>query len=168
LGSSDSLSAWQSAHGYDSTSFQVALKRSVEAAWMRDKIVADTPKTMEQIHLRQILTYNEADARAAYEQLKAGADFDEIVARLGDPTLGELGWLPRGYLLDAKADEAVFALQAGQFSDVIATEAGFHIFKALERGDHVLSPDALLVMRELALKKWIDEKRASSNIILAP
>ena len=59
--------------------------------------------------------------------------------RLYDPiTLGELGWVPRGYLLDPKADEAVFALQAGAYSDVIATDAGFHIFKALERGDHPL------------------------------
>ncbi len=168
LGSSDSLSAWESAHGYDAISFQIALKRSIEAAWMRDKIIADVPKTMEQIHVRQILTYNEAKARAALEELKAGTEFEVIATRFDPITLGELGWLPRGYLLDAKADEAVFALQAGQYSDVIATDAGFHIFKALERGNHVLSPDALLIAQELAVKKWIDEKRASSDIVLAP
>lgn len=168
LGSADALSAWQSAHGYDDASFRIALRRSAEAAWMRDKIVADVPASVEQIHLRQILAYNQEDAQAALEQLKTGANFDELAALYDPITLGELGWVPRGYLLDAGADEAVFALQAGQYSEVIATDAGFHIFKALERAEHALSPDALLTMQELALKNWIAEKRASSDIVLTP
>lgn len=168
VGGAEALSAWQSAHGYDQASFQIALKRAAEAAWMRDKIIADVPTTVEQIHVRQILTYNEEDARAALEELKAGADFDELAAWYDPITLGELGWVPRGYLLDANADEAVFALQAGEYSEIISTNAGFHIFKALERGDHPLSPDALLTMQALALKNWLAEKRAISEIVLAP
>ncbi|MHB8777829.1 MAG: peptidylprolyl isomerase [Anaerolineales bacterium] len=168
VGGAQALSVWQSAHGYDDISFRAVLKRSAEAAWMRDKIIADVPETVEQIHVRQILTYNEADARTALEHLKAGADFDEIAALYDPLTLGELGWVPRGYLLDASADEAVFALQAGEYSEIITTDAGFHIFKALERDDHPLSPDALLTMQELALRNWLAEKRANSEIVLAP
>ncbi|MBI3152582.1 MAG: SurA N-terminal domain-containing protein [Chloroflexi bacterium] len=168
IGGADALSAWQSSHGYDDASFRIALKRSAEAAWMRDKIIADVPASMEQIHLRQILTYNETDARLALDQLNTGADFDELAALYDPITLGELGWVPQGYLLDAGADEAVFALQAGEHSGIVATNAGFHIFKALERGDHVLSSDALLTIQELALKNWLAEKRASSAIVLAP
>ncbi|MBP6177611.1 MAG: SurA N-terminal domain-containing protein [Anaerolineales bacterium] len=168
LGGEEALGQWQSAHGYDNASFRIALKRSVEAAWMRDKIIADVPATAEQIHVRQILTYNEADAQAALDQLNAGADFDKLAALYDPITLGELGWVPRGYLLDAKADEAVFALQAGAYSSVIATDAGFHIFKALERGDHPLSPDALLTVQETALNNWVAEKRAQSEITLVP
>jgi parvulin-like peptidyl-prolyl isomerase len=168
VGGAEALSVWESAHGYDDASFKVALKRSAEAAWMRDKIIADVPTTAEQIHVRQILTYNEEDARAALDELKGGADFDELAAQYDPITLGELGWVPRGYLLDEKADEAVFALQAGAYSDVVATNAGFHIFKALERGDHPLSPDALLTVQELALKNWVAEQRASSKIVLVP
>jgi parvulin-like peptidyl-prolyl isomerase len=168
VGGAEALSAWESAHGYDDASFTIALKRSAEAAWMRDKIIADVPSSVEQIHLRQILTYNEEDARAVLEELKAGADFDEMAALYDPSTFGELGWVPRGYLLDAKADETVFALQVGAYSDVIATDAGFHIFKVLERADHPLSPDALLTVQELALKNWVAEKRANSKIVLAP
>ena len=168
VGGAEALSAWQSAHGYDDASFKVALKRSAEAAWMRDKIIADVPTTVEQIHVRQILTYNEEDARAALEELKAAQILMRLAALYDPITLGELGWVPRGYLLDAKADEAVFALQAGAYSDVIATDAGFHIFKALERGDHPLSPDALLTVQELALKNWVAEQRAKSKIVLVP
>jgi len=168
IGGADALSAWESAHGYDDASFRIALKRSAEAAWMRDKIIADVPTSMEQIHLRQILAYNEEDARAALEQLKTGTDFDALAAQFDPMTLGELGWVPRGYLLDAKVDEALFALQAGAYSDVIATDAGFHIFKVIERGDHPLTPDALLTMQELALKNWIADHRANGNVVLAP
>ncbi len=168
IGGTEALAAWQSAHGYDDASFQIALKRSAEAAWMRDKIIADVPTVVEQVHVRQILTYNEEDARATLEELKAGADFDEKAALYDPITLGELGWMPRGYLLDARADDAVFALQVGTYSDVIATDAGFHIFKALERGDHPLTPDALLTMQELALRNWVAEQRAKSEIILVP
>ena len=167
-GGAQALSTWESTHGYDDASFKIALKRSAEAAWMRDKIIADVPTSMEQIHLRQILAYNEEDARATLEKLKTGADFDELAAQYDPRTFGELGWVPRGYLLDAKADEAVFALQVGAYSDVIATDAGFHIFKVVERGDHLLSPDALLTIQELALKNWVAEQRAKSNIVLVP
>jgi parvulin-like peptidyl-prolyl isomerase len=166
LGSAEAISQWQSAFGYDDASFRIILKRSIEAAWMRDKIIADVPNSMEQIHLRQILTYNEADAQLVLQNLNAGQDFDELAAIYDPITKGELGWVPQGYLLDSQADEAVFALQAGEISDIVSTEAGFHIFKAVERGEHELTPDALLTMQELALKNWLVEKRENSNIVL--
>ena len=168
IGGTAALDQWQSTHGYDELSFRLALKRSAEAAWMRDKIIADVPSVVEQIHVRQILTYNEADATYALTQLQNGTDFDELAALYDPVTLGELGWVPRGYLLNTLADEAVFALQPGAYSDVIATDAGFHIFKALEREKHPLSPDALLTVQELALQDWLVEQRANSIIVLAP
>lgn len=168
IGGTEMLAAWISANGYDEASFRLALKRSIEAAWMRDKIIADVPATMEQIHLRQILTYNEANAQAALARLNNGEDFDEVAAVYDPVTRGELGWVPKGYLLDPTADETVFSLQAGETSGIIATEAGFHIFKAVERGEHSLSPDALLIMQELALKQWLAEQRAKSDVVLAP
>lgn len=168
LGSPEAISQWQSAFGYDDASFRIILKRSIESAWMRDKIIADVPSVMEQIHLKQILTYNEADAQLVLQNLNAGQDFDEL-AKIYDPvTNGELGWVPQGYLLDEKADQAVFALQTGEVTGVISTEAGFHIFKAVERAEHELTPDALITMQELALNNWIAEQKEKSNIVLTP
>jgi parvulin-like peptidyl-prolyl isomerase len=168
VGGADAFNQWLSANGYDEASFRISWKRSVEAAWMRDNIIAGVPTSAEQIHLRQILTYNEADAQTALAELSAGAEFDEQAALYDPVTNGELGWVPQGYLLDAAADEAVFALQAGEVSGIIATEAGFHIFKAIERAEHPLSPDALLAMQERALQQWIAEQRTTGDIVLAP
>jgi len=167
VGGADKLKAWQSTNGYDAESFQLALKRAAESAWMRDKIIADVPGTVEQVHVHQILTYNEDDAKAVLDQLKVGKDFDELAALYDPLTHGELGWVPRGYLLDSKADEAVFTLKVGEYSEIIATKAGFHIFKVIERGEHSLSPDALLSVQEQALQKWLSDHREQSDIVIA-
>ena len=169
LGGMDALTAWQSDHGYTDESFRFTLKRAVEAAWMRDKIIAAVPGTAEQVHARQILLYNDETARKVADQLKAGADFEELAVLYDPNTGGELGWFPRGYLLEPELENAAFNMQPGEFSDVIATEVGYHIILVVERDlEHALSPDAYLVMQEKALQDWLRQKRAESDIVLDP
>lgn len=167
-GGPEALAKWEADHGYTETSFNASLKRAAEAAWMRDKIIAEVPLMADQVHIRQILTYNEADARQALESLNGGTDFDELASEYDPVTRGELGWVPRGYLLDADLEAAAFSLEVGGVSDVIATPAGFHILKVLAREQHELSPDALLTLQEQALKDWVEAQRQKSEIIIAP
>jgi len=169
VGGSDALAAWQSEHGYTDESFRSALKRAAEAAWMRDKIIAEVPGTAEQVHARQILLYNEETARTVAAQLEAGADFEDLAVIYDPNTGGELGWFPRGYLLEPELGEAAFSLEPGQYSAVIATEVGYHILLVVERdAQHQLSPDAYLMMQEKALGDWLAHRRAESDIVLAP
>jgi hypothetical protein len=169
LGGPDKLRAWESAHGYTQASFAVALKRADGAAFMRDKIVTAVPRTADQVHVEQILFYNESDARRVLNQLAGGADFGSLAAFYDPRTRGELSWFPRGYLLEPKIEEAAFSLDVGAVSDIIQTQAGFHIIKVLERDpQHVLSPDAYLALQELALKDWVAKQRASASVVLAP
>jgi peptidyl-prolyl cis-trans isomerase C len=169
VGGIDALSSWQSEHGYTDDSFQSALKRAAEAAWMRDKIITAVPGTAEQVHARQILLYNEDTARKVADQLDAGANFADLAVLYDPNTGGELGWFPRGYLLEPELEEAAFSLEPGQYSDVIASEVGYHILLVVERdSQHLLSPDAYLVMQEKALQDWLAQKRTESDIVLAP
>ena len=169
LGGTDALAKWQSDHGYTDESFRSALKRDAEAAWMRDKIIAAVPNTAEQVHAQQILLYNEDAARQVLDQLNAGANFADLAALYDPNAAGELGWFPRGYLLEPALEEAAFNLEPGQHSDVIKTEVGYHILMVLERDpQHPLSPDAYLVMQEKALSDWLAQKRTESDIVLAP
>ncbi len=124
VGGAEALAAWQSEHGYTTESFLLSLRRAIEAAWMRDQILAEVPLTAEQVHVRQILLYNESEAQTVLAQLNAGADFDELAAQYDPLTRGDLGWFPRGYLLESSVEEAAFALQVGQVSDVIASQVG--------------------------------------------
>jgi peptidyl-prolyl cis-trans isomerase C len=169
IGGTENLSQWQTVHGYTEQIFRSALKRGAEAAWMRDKIIAEVPSTAEQVHVQQILLYNQDTAQSFLTQLNGGANFDELASRADPTTRGDLGWIPRGYLLEPKIEEAAFALEVGRYSDVIATDVGFHIVRILERNPaRPLSPDAYLALQELALKTWIDQQRQQANIVLAP
>jgi len=169
IGGAEALSAWQNANGYSEQAFRSALKREGEAAWMRDRIISNVPSTAEQVHVQQILLYNQDTAQNFLLQLNGGADFDEL-AVLADPlTRGDLGWVPRGYLLNAQIEDAVFSLEVGQHSDLITTDVGFHIVRVLARDpNHPLSPDAYLALQELALKNWVEEQKQSANVVLAP
>lgn len=169
LGGADKLSVWESAHGYSEASFPAALKRAAEAAAMRDKIVTAVPKTADQVHVQQILLYNEGDAAGLLKQLQGGADFNTLATYVDPKTRGELGWFPKGYVLEPKIEAAAFSLQVGQVSDVIQTEVGFHIIKVLERDpQHALAPDAYLALQELALQDWVAKQRASAKVVLTP
>ena len=168
IGGADNLSRWESDHGYSEQTFRSALRRAAESAWMRDKIVAEVPSTVEQVHVQQILLYNEDKAQSFLRQLNGGADFDELALRADPLTRGDLGWVPRGYLLDKNVEDAAFLLPVGEHSEVIATNAGFHIIKVLAHEERPLSPDALLVLQDLALKSWIEQQRQQAHIVLAP
>jgi peptidyl-prolyl cis-trans isomerase C len=169
VGGTDALSAWETAHGYSEQTFRSDLKRAAEAAWMREKIVSNISSTAEQVHVQQILLYNQDTAQSFLTQLNGGADFDELAVQADPLTRGDLGWVPRGYLLNAQIEEAAFALQPGQYSEVIATDVGFHIVKVLARDpNRPLSPDAYLALQEQTLKKWVEEQKQFADVVLAP
>ena len=169
VGKADALAAWESSHGYSDEEFRSALRRQVAAAWMRDQIAASVPATAEQVHIKQILLYNEASAQQVLGYLQAGWNFDDLAAQYEPVSKGELGWFPRGYLPSKAIEEAAFALQPGQYSPIIQDESGYHILYLVERDPaHQLSPDALLVLQENAVQNWLAQHRDESAIIFAP
>ncbi len=169
IGGADKLSAWEQGHGYTDQTFRSALRRSAESAWMRDKIISSVPSTAEQVHVQQILLYNQDTAQNFLAQLNGGADFNELALKADPLTRGDLGWVPRGYLLDPQIEAEAFALPVGGYSNVIATDVGFHIVRVLEHDPaRPLSPDAYLALQEQALKKWVADQRAAANVVLAP
>lgn len=170
LGDRQAFDQWMQTNGYHESDFKEDLKRSIAAAWMRDQISDQVPEEMEQIHARQILLYNSDNANQALEQLRLGSDFVKMAAEYDPITYGDLGWFPRGYLLDDKLEEVVFNLQPGEFSDVIQTAAGFHIVQVIERdGQHAVDPSVRLDLQENALSDWLAERRLNSQIqIITP
>ncbi len=169
LGGADKLSKWESDHGYTDASLRSDLKRSIDAAWMRDKIINAVPNTADQVHVQQILLYNANDAQSVLGQLQGGTDFNKLAAQYDPNAHGDLGWFPKGYLLDPNVEQAAFSLQVGQTSGVIQTSVGYDIIKVLARdAQHPLSPDAYLAMQEQTLKNWVTQQRSQAAVVLAP
>jgi peptidyl-prolyl cis-trans isomerase C len=170
LGGSQALEEWMTTHGYSSEDFEQALKRAIGAAWMRDQIIASVPATADEVHVKQILLPDAGQADDVYASLQTGANFLDLASQYDPITGGDLGWFPRGYLDEQAIEEAAFALQPGQYSQVIKTDIGYHILYLIERDEnHSLQPDAKMALQENALHNWISEQRDKSEIqILLP
>ena len=90
----------------------------------------------EQVHAAQIVVKELDQAKEIRAKLRDGAKFADLArerslsadAKDG----GDLGWFPRG-VMPPQFDAVAFSLGAGQISDVVTTDYGFHIFKLLER-----------------------------------
>jgi peptidyl-prolyl cis-trans isomerase C len=169
VGGEDALNQWLAEHAYHPESFRAALRRSIAAAWMRDQLAGQIAKSKDQVHVRQILFYNEERARQVLTDIQAGrTDFDEFAVLVDPVTRGDLGWFPRGFLPEKAVEQAAFALPVGQVSDVITTDLGYHLIKILERENRPLSPDALLALQSRAVREWVGQQRLQSIVVIAP
>lgn len=170
LGGDVAWQQWLTAHNYTEVDYRQALARALAAAWQRDRIIEAVPQTVEQVHVRQILTRDQATAEAYYRQLQAGADFDALAFQIDPVTGGDLGWFPRGYMTRSELEAAVFALEPGQYTPVIQTDLGFHILKLIARDpQRPLSVDARRFLQHQALQQWLDEQRRQADIkVLVP
>ncbi len=127
---------------------------------------------------------NKRRARAVdiLNQLKRGADFATLARRYSDDANtrergGDLGFFTRD-THTPRFDEAAFALGPGQLSQVVETDYGFHVIKAIEhhpehsrRFDEVRSQiEQQLLARKRAeqLTAWLAERRRSASISINP
>jgi peptidyl-prolyl cis-trans isomerase C len=164
-GGQAAFESWLSENSYTPETFRQALAQNVAAAWMRDQLAGQVPASAEQVRARQIFLYNAEEAKNVLDRLQAGTNFVTIAGQTDPATAGELGWFPRGYLLEPVIEEAAFALQPGEYSDVIETRLGFHIVQVIERQqDRPLEPDALRALQRNAVAEWLRTTREQSAI----
>ncbi len=159
------LADWLAAYGFTEDSFRAHLKSSLEAAWMRDQIIADVPLEMEQIHAQQMLFYDLASAEYAQGSLNDGKDFSQLAGTYDPQTQGDLGWFPQGYLTVPELDPILFSLEIDETSDIIETEIGYHIVKVLEKQDtRALDPAIRQILQDQALDDWLERRWKLSTI----
>jgi parvulin-like peptidyl-prolyl isomerase len=164
-GGPEQFQGWLDANRYTQDSFFENLAWNAAAAWMRDQISAEVPSTSEQVRARQVFLYNLEDAENVLDRLNAGTDFVTIAAEYDPIAAGELGWFPRGYLLQKEIEEAAFNLQPGEYSQVIETRLGYHLVEVIERQtDRLLEPDAQRILMRQAVLDWLETRRNQSAI----
>jgi len=157
--------AWLTAQGFTADSFRQELKLEIEAGHMRAEIAAGVPTTAEQVEARQILLNDEFQAERLLNQLENGTPFETVVQNNDPQRLGTLGWFPRGYLLQPEVEQAAFALQPGEHSQVIQSMLGYHLIDVIARDPtRPLSPQALLALQLKAVEDWLQMQRAQSTI----
>jgi peptidyl-prolyl cis-trans isomerase D len=101
--------------------------------------------TPEQVRASHILLKTEgktdadvkAKAEAILKQAKSGADFAELAKKNSEDESnakngGDLDYFGRGRMVP-EFDQAVFAMQPGQISDLVKTQYGYHIIKLVDK-----------------------------------
>ncbi len=108
--------------------------------------------TPEQVRARHILLKtegkDEATVRKQAEELLAkargGADFEKLATQYSEDDVskakgGDLDYFGKGQMVP-EFDTAAFALAPGQISDLVKTQYGFHIIKAVDKKAAVTKP----------------------------
>ncbi|HZT35864.1 MAG TPA: peptidylprolyl isomerase [Nitrososphaera sp.] len=96
-------------------------------------ILVGTPAGADQ----KVIDAAKAKAEDLLKQLKNGADFAETAKKYSDDPGsktqgGELGWITRGQMV-APFEEASFAMNKGQMSDLVKSNFGFHIIQVEDK-----------------------------------
>ena len=105
-------------------------------------------------------------------QLQGGADFAQLAQQSSTDAAskvkgGDLGWFAKGGLSDKALEDAAFALQPGQLSDVIQVASGFGVIQVLERDPARAVPAAQLqTQRQKAFTDWLASRRTSQDVKL--
>ena len=90
----------------------------------------------EEVRARHILLETEEKAREVLADIRGGADFAEAAKTHSTgpsgPRGGDLGFFQAGQMVPAFSD-AAFAMQAGEVSEPVQTQFGWHIIKVEER-----------------------------------
>ncbi|HEY5618877.1 MAG TPA: peptidyl-prolyl cis-trans isomerase [Vicinamibacterales bacterium] len=109
-------------------------------------------QTPEQVRASHILLNTSGKDEAAVrkqaegilQQVKSGADFAELARKFSEDegskvNGGDLDYFTRGRMVP-EFETAAFALEAGQVSDIIKSQFGFHIIKVVDKKPAVTRP----------------------------
>ena len=158
------LEAWMADWGYTRDELFESLRLQMLVADQRQRIVDTIPEAVEQVELRQVLTFTEEGAKRALAKLNSGTPFKDVAFEFKPETGGYLGCVPRGYLLISAVEEAAFNLAVGSYSEIIASDIGYHIVLVIDRDVRPLSVDARITLARQALYDWLADRRANSVI----
>lgn len=127
-------------------------------------------QTAEQVHARHILVNSPAVAQALLQEIRGGADVGQLAQQASLDTTtrasgGDLGWFPRGKLIAKELEDAAFALQPGQVSEVVQSALGYHIVQTLERDPaRQLEGNDLVDTQRLAVENWLNGLRTQAQV----
>ncbi|MGR3763036.1 foldase protein PrsA [Rossellomorea sp. NS-SX7] len=132
----------------------------------------------EQVEASHILVEEEATAQEVKEKLDDGGDFVELAKVYSTDTSnadsgGELGFFGKGEMVE-EFEEKAFAMKAGDISEPVKTEFGYHIIKVTDKkeAEEAVLDDHKEEIKEILFEQalqteygtWLEEKKEEYNI----
>ncbi len=145
-------------------------KEQLLASKVMQQVIDQVPTRATHVNARHILVPTEEEAQRLLRQIQAGADFAELAQTHSQDAFtreqgGDLGYFPRGILTSQAVEDAAFALQPGQVSDVVESELGYHIVQVVDRvDDKEISPENLQELRRKAEQTYLNRLHEEADI----
>jgi parvulin-like peptidyl-prolyl isomerase len=169
-GGQGAFEEWLGVTGQTREGYKESLRQSLIAQRVMETVTAAVPAEVEQVHARHVVLEGEEEARQVRSELEGGADFVALARERSIDLAtrdngGDLGWFPRG-LVAPELENAAFALQPGQYSDVVQLGEGYHIIQVVEReAARPLSPEMQIDLRRAVFEQWLAELREAADIV---
>lgn len=145
------------------------LRSQIAGEAMLSRVASTLPTSVEQVHARHILVNTAALAQAVLTQVRQGKDFAALakqysIDEASKSNGGDLGWFPKG-VMEPQFETIAFQLRAGQVSEVVQTQFGYHIIKVEEREtSRSLPPELVQNARQQAFLAWLQAVRDTMKI----
>lgn len=163
--------SWLAANGQSEQEAREMVRQELLTQALRDRILAQLPRTAEYVHAYHIVVATEAEARTVVGRLQSGAQFSALAQSLSiddstRPSGGDLGWFTRGAgaVLWPEVEDAAFALNPGETSPIVQSPIGFHVIRVVERQTRALTAEDTAYFQQLALERWIESLKAKARI----
>lgn len=138
---------------------------------VRQNLRAAIPANGEQARIRDIQVSSQEDAQKVVDRLAAGEDFAAIAKEVSLDTKtkdngGEMGWTPRG-ALETASENAVFALEAGQWTQPVASSAtgSYYVYQVEEKSAAMdLTDEEKATVENRSFTNWQEQARNQLQI----
>lgn len=161
---------WLQTTGQTRDDYREMLRQALISQRAMEAVTAGVTAEAEQVHARLIRVDSEEAAREILEELQQGADFADLARERSTDLAtrdngGDLGWFPRG-LVAPELENAAFALQPGEISDVLTLGEGYHLVQVVEReAARSLSPEMQVELQQAVFERWLADLRTAATII---
>jgi hypothetical protein len=148
---------------------------AITAQMYQEKLIADfeqaVPREQLQVHLQHIQLEDEEAAQEVGQRLEQGEAWATLAEELSTDTgtaniEGDLGWLLESQVQRRFGEQAgvVFELEAGEISEPIESQAGWNVFRVVEREVRPLSDSVIQNEAFEAFNAWLAETRDQAEV----
>ncbi len=130
-----------------------------------------------QIRVSHILVKTEDEAKAALKKINEGTSFGEIAKEMSicpsSEKEGDLGFFGKGAMVP-EFEEAAFAMNAGEISDIVKTQFGYHIIKryqdvlSFEEAKESINSSLFAAKQQSVVETYIAQLKSKAEIALYP
>lgn len=168
--------AWLRANQYTADQFPALLRDQLLTSAVIEQVVRDVPNAVEQVRARYIVVNDPALAQTILDQARGGTNFADLAVTYSldqatAPDGGDLDFIMRGWLFQPAVEDAIFAGEVNQISEVITADLGngqinYYLVQVIERDlARPLTSSQRDVMTKRVIEEWLGERLATAEII---